>query len=340
MTGLFERVVGFGNLLLATRKAVRGKKHRPDVQRLLADLEPRLLSLSDSLRASAWRPGPYRLFTVREPKVRDIAAVPLEDRVVHHAILNVLEPAFAARSIRQSYACRPGKGMHAAVERAQALARRHPWFWKGDVRRYFDNVDHAVLAPMLAEISPDPRLLDLLLRILGHQPPGAAPGRGIPIGNLTSQHFANLYLGPLDRSLAKGSDGAEDGRYLRYMDDVLLFGSSKEELHRSRARAAAVLRDPLRLELKERASVVAPVSEGIPFLGLRVYPGTRRLSRPALRRFRRGHGARLQALASGRLTETAFLASAASAAGHAAHAGTFRLRTKLFEAFSTGGVRA
>lgn len=338
--GLFDRVISFGNLLLSARKAVRGKKGRPDVQRLVADLEPALLSLSDNLRAGTWTPGAYRLFTVREPKTRDIAAVPLPDRVVHHAILNVLEPVLEARSISHSYACRPGKGMHAAVARARLLARRHPYFWKGDVRRYFDSVDHSVLGSMLAELVPDARLLGLLRRILGHQPPGAVAGKGIPIGNLTSQHFANLYLGVLDRAMAGRPDGSEDGRYLRYMDDVLLFGDSTEELHRGRARAAAVLRDPLRLELKARASIVAPVSTGVPFLGVRIFPGTVRLSRGARARFRRGHAARLRSLGTGRLPEPGFLASAASAAGHVVHASTFRLRTRVFEAAQADGVRA
>lgn len=338
--GLFERVVSFGNLFDAARKAVRGKKRRPDVQRLLLDLEPALLRLSDELRAGAWLPGSYRLFTVHEPKTRDIAAVPLPDRIVHHAILNVLEPAFEARSIAQSYACRPGKGMHAAVARARDLATRHPYFFKGDVRRYFDSVDHSVLDAMLAELVPDDRLLELLRTILRHQPPGAPRGRGIPIGNLTSQHFANLYLGVLDRALGVDPGGSEDGRYLRYMDDVLLFGRTKDELHRAKATAAAVLRDPLKLELKEAASFVAPVSEGVPFLGVRVFPGTIRLGRGALARFRRGHRARLRGLGSGRLTEAAFLASAASAAGHVTHANTFRMRTSVFGEASTEGVRA
>ncbi len=322
-TSLFDRVASFPNLLLAARKAVRGKKRREDVREFLFRLEPALLDLLDQLRAGTWKPGAYRLFTVLEPKPRDIAAVPLPDRVVHHALLNLLEPLFDAESIEQSYACRAGKGMHAAVERARDLARRHPFFLKADVRKYYDSVDHAVLKGMLSRLVADQGVLDLLFRIVDHQPEGAVPGKGIPIGNLTSQHFANLYLGPLDRALA-------GGRYLRYMDDFLLFGRTKEELHRSRAEAARVLGDELRLTLKVPGTFIAPVAAGVPFLGLRIFPGTIRLGRGALRRFSRGWRTRLADLRSERLPEASFHPSAAGAIGHVLQADTWHLRTRLF----------
>ena len=329
MTELFDRVASFPNLLLAARKAVRGKRGREDVREFLFRLEPALLGLLDQLRAGSWKPGAYRLFTVLEPKPRDIAAVPLPDRVVHHALLNLLEPVVDAESIEQSYACRAGKGMHAAVERARELARRHPYFLKADVRKYYDSVDHAVLKGMLARLVADRRVLDLFFRIVDHQPEGAVPGKGIPIGNLTSQHFANLYLGPLDRALSGPAD-SESGRYLRYMDDFLLFGRTKEELHRARAEAARVLGDELCLTLKEPGTFVAPVSVGVPFLGLRIFPGTVRLGRGALRRFSRGWRTRLADLRSGRLPEASFHPSAAGAIGHVLQADTWHLRTRLF----------
>jgi hypothetical protein len=324
--GLFTRVVSFGNVLAAARKVVRGKKHTPGAQALLSDLERVVLRVTDALADGSWRPGGYRVFTVYEPKQRLIAAAPLADRIVHHAICNVLAPHLERWSIAHSYACRPGKGTHAAARRAQQLARRYRYVLKADVRRFFNSVDHALLLGLLCQRIADERLLELLGRIIDMPSPGCAPGKGIPIGNLTSQHLANFYLAPLDRAIA-GRCG--ERRYLRYMDDFVLFGDDKAELHEVRALAAAVLREQLALELKVPGTFVTPVSEGVPFLGLRIFPGTVRLAHPAWSRFRRRWRQRLHELGTGRIGEPAFLASAASLVGHLIRANTYEARKSV-----------
>lgn len=322
MSVTLEAVASFGNLVAAARRAIRGHRRTRAAQRLLFELEPTVLALQRELLAMTWRPGPFRTFTVFEPKERRIAAAPMRDRVVHHALCGLLAPVFEADAIEHSYACRVGKGAHRAAARARTLAQRHRYFLKADVRRCFDSIDHAVLLRMLAERVGNTRVLELLARIIAHQPPGATPGRGIPIGNLTSQHFANLYLGELDRAMV----ARHGGRYLRYMDDLVLFGDDKPELHRSRAEAAALLGQRLRLELKAAGTFVAPVTGGVPFVGRRIFPGTVRLSHAARSRFVRTWRRRLRQRAAGIRDGERFLRSAESLVGHLRHMSTFNLR--------------
>ena len=161
-------------------------------------LETELLQLERELLSDSYRPRPYRSFWVHEPKQRRICAADIRDRVVHHAIIRVLEPYFEAYFIHDTYACRRGKGTHRAVQRAQALSRRYRYVLQLDVRQFFASVDHAILKALLARRFKDRQLLALLAQIIDHPIPDGVPGRGLPIGNLTSQYFATFYLGYLD----------------------------------------------------------------------------------------------------------------------------------------------
>ncbi|MGH9847015.1 MAG: RNA-directed DNA polymerase, partial [Blastocatellia bacterium] len=186
--------------------------------------------------------------------------------------------------IADTFACRPGKGTHAAVRRAQAFARGHRYYLQCDVRKYFPSISHDVLKALLRRQIKDARVVELLDRIIDHPLPTAVEaGRGLPIGNLTSQYFANLYLGELDhfvkeRLRVKG--------YLRYMDDFLLFGADKRHLRELHAAIQAFVGEKLCLELKEEATTIAPVSQGTRFLGFRVFPQLVKLTGEKWRRFR------------------------------------------------------
>jgi retron-type reverse transcriptase len=225
---LFEKVLAFDNLLLAAHKARHGKQDRISVARFFFHLEPELLTLQAELQSGAYRMRPYRTFAIYEPKRRQICAADLRDWVVHHAICHVLDPLFEASMIADTYACRRGKGTHAAVHRMQALARKMQYFLKGDVRKYFETVDRAVLKALLRRKLKDQALLVLLEHIIDHPIPGGVPGKGIPIGNLTSQYFANLYLGELDHFL---KERLRLKGYVRYMDDLLVLSANKPCLH-------------------------------------------------------------------------------------------------------------
>ncbi|MBF0143041.1 MAG: group II intron reverse transcriptase domain-containing protein [Magnetococcales bacterium] len=320
---LFDAIIAFPNLWRAAHKAWRNKKDKARIADFYFNLERELLVLQQELLSGAYQPRPYSVFTVTDPKHREIAAADFRDRVVHHAIVNVLDPLFERRLISDTYACRVGKGTHAAVQRAQSFSCRNPYFLKCDIRKYFQSVDHAILKALLARIIKDRLLLDLLNLIIDHPVPGHLPGKGIPIGNLTSQHFANLYLGELDHEV---KERWRVPNYLRYMDDFLVFGPTPSFLNGVHFEIREFLRERLTLELKEEVTILAPVSEGIPFLGFRVFPGTIRLQRKGLARFRRKSRAKELAFAGGEIDEALLSRSVGSMIGHMVHADTRALR--------------
>ncbi len=324
--GLFGRISRFENLLSAHDRAARGKRDRPSVARFEFNLERELLSLQDDLASGSYRPGTFFTFEVRDPKRRAICAAPFRDRVVHHALCAVLEPHFERRAISDSYACRQGKGTHAAIERTRYFAHCYKYFLKCDVRKFFASIDHAVLRTLLRRLFKENDLLDLLDRIIAHAPPDAATGKGLPIGNLTSQHFANLYLGELDHYL---KEQRRVKGYLRYMDDFLLFADDKPTLHLLLADIRHFLAEHLCLVLKEEATLLMPVTEGTPFLGFRIYPGLIRLNQRTRQRFRSKVLALGHRHAQGLVDHANLSATAASLYAHVAHADSYRLRCRV-----------
>ena len=223
----FDRIASFHALVTAARRAAKGHASSPEVARFLLELEPEVLALERELRAGSYRPRPYRTFSIREPKVRTISAAAFRDRVVHHALCAEIEPALESGALPHSFACRRGKGMRAALRHVRALARRHAYALKLDVRHFFETLSHDVLRRLLRRRIADVSVLALADRFIDAGAPGSERGRGLPIGNLTSQHFANFYLGPVDRLVKRE---LRPGGYCRYMDDMLLFGRHKEPL--------------------------------------------------------------------------------------------------------------
>ena len=278
--GLWDEVVSFGSLLEAAHRAARGKRFSRSAARFLERAEFEVLALQRALVSCTWAPGRPHTFEIRDPKVRTISAIPFCDQVVHHALIGVLEPVFERRMIDDSYACRKGKGQHAALRRTQRFVRRFAYFLKMDVRSFFPSVRHEAALDALARILKDRRVLSLCGTVLCGPFEEPDPGRGLPIGSLTSQWFANVLLDRLHHYVK------EDLRipgYLRYMDDFVLFDDSRQRLCDAKAQVTSYLDQPLRLRPKDRATVLAPTSEGLPFLGWLVFRGTTRL-RPANRR--------------------------------------------------------
>lgn len=358
---LYPQVYDFRNLYLAYRKARRGgKRKHTTVASFEIHLEENLWGLHAELRDKTYRPGPYRNFVVGPwqhgrlwaPKRRLISAAPFRDRVVHHALCNVIQPIFEARFIHDSYACRVGKGTHAAVDRCQEFARQRRYVLQCDVRQFFPSVDHQLLRSMLTRHIADPGVLWLIDRILESSAgvlvdeyemvwfPGDdlfAPmrPRGLPIGNLTSQFWANVYLNNLDQFV---KHQLRCRCYLRYSDDSLLFHDDKALLHVWRGMIIDHLAS-LRLGLHEERAVVYPTHTGIPFLGFRVFPYRRRLQHSKvhafarrLRRLRAGYEAGELSAEEVRLSVQGWLA-------HAAHAQSYRLRRHLLGEVSFKGGR-
>jgi retron-type reverse transcriptase len=342
VTALYSQVYDFANLYQAFCQARRGKRDRSEVAAFEFDLEENLLQVRQELATCTYRPGPYRNFYVRDAKRRLVSAAPFRDRVVHHALVNVIEPLFEPRFIGDSYANRVGKGTHRALERCQQFARRYRYVLQCDVRQFFPSVDHAILCAQLARVIRDDEVMWLVDQILasgkgvlaGEYEMAWFPGddllaatrpRGLPIGNLTSQFWANVYLNDLDQFIKRT---LRCRAYLRYVDDGLFFADDKPTLHGWRGATIERSAD-LRLILHECQAQVYPVAEGIPFLGFRVFPDHRRL------KSRRGHAARrrLQALArqcaAGQIDVAQLTDAVQGWVAHAAHGDTWGLRRSV-----------
>lgn len=276
--GLYPKIAEPENLELAFWKAQRGKSARSDVREFRADLSANLRALREELLRGSVSVGNYRYFTIHDPKERVICAADFRERVLHHAIVNVCEPVFEKYQIFDSFACRKGKGLDACLARTREFCRKYRWFLKMDVHKFFDSVEHATLLRLLARRFKDEGILDLFSKIvLSYE---TSPGRGLPIGNLTSQYFANLYLGALDHQV---KDVWRVPAYVRYMDDFVLFFDEKKQETCARAEVEEFLSRELKLSLNPPQ--INRTACGLPFLSYRVFGKGLRLSQKARRRF-------------------------------------------------------
>jgi hypothetical protein len=343
--GLYPQIYDLENLWLAWRRARRGGKRKwPSVASFEVDLEQNLWALHEELRDKTYQPGPYRHFTIQEPKPRRISATPFRDRVVHHALMQVTWPIFEARMIADSYACRVGKGTHAAIDRCQHFARGHPYVLQCDVVQFFPSVDLTILAGQLARHIACPDTLWLMDRILAsgvgvlaeHYDMVYFPGddllaatrpRGLPIGNLTSQNWGHVYLDDLDQFV---KHELHCRAYLRYCDDFLLFADDKATLWAWRAAVINKLAE-LRLTLHTERAQVYPTRAGIPWLGFRVFPTHRRLRRSNVKAFFRRLRGQRDAYRAGEIGLGDVRQSLQAWIAHASHGNTYRLRQALFK---------
>ena len=292
-----EMIVAPENLCLAYWRAAKGKRAKADCRQFSQRLDEELETLRTDLVSGKVHVGDYRYFTIRDPKQRRICAASFRERVMHHALMNVCEPVFERAAIFDSYACRKAKGRLAAIERAYGYARTHRWFLKMDVRKYFDSIEQSILLSLLGRKFKDPALLRLFGSIISSYE--TAPGKGLPIGNLTSQHFANFYLGGLDRFV---KEELRRRAYVRYMDDCVVWGDGPEELKVIRDGVREYLAVELKLELKANP-VINRTAVGMDFLGYRIFPQTVRLARRSKVRFARKFRRYEQAYLRGQWTE-------------------------------------
>ena len=334
---LFEQVCCWDNLLAAARAACKGKRGRAAAASFFARQEDEIVRLMEELSTGAYRPGAYHYFEIREPKVRIVAAAPFRDRVVHHAVVRVLEPIFERRFIDDSFACRKGKGTHAAMHRAHQFARRFCYALKCDVAKYFPSIDHEILKIQLARAVGDTRLLDVVRLIIGSHrdelrkewEPGAdlfgvsLRPVGLPIGNLTSQFFANVYLNDLDHFVKH--DLRVKG-YARYVDDFLLFGDDRSLLKQHGAAIREKLR-ALRLTIHPDKYRLLPTDKGVDFVGFVLYSnGRRRLRRANVRRFQRRYRRMMWEVRRGERKPSDVSTRVRCWIAHASHAQSYALR--------------
>ncbi len=275
---LFEKVCNYESLYNAYLKARRGKTNLAEVIRFNYNLEQELSKLQYELKNQTYKTGKYRHFVIFEPKERKISALPFRDRIVHHAIHSVIEPIFEKKFICDSYACRKAKGTHAGANKLQKFIREaedNYYVLKCDVSKYFPSVNHEVLKKIIRKKIADKKLLLLLDNIID------STENGIPIGNLTSQLFANIYLNELDEFVKYE---LKIKFYIRYMDDFIILHESKQYLHKLKE-DIRVFFISIKLTLHPKKANVFPVRSGIDFLGYRIFDNHRLVRKSTVKRF-------------------------------------------------------
>lgn len=339
---LFGRIANFRALKAAAQKAVLGKRKKPGASAFFANLEPELLRLERSLKDGSYRPGRYVTIRIEDPKERLVSAAPFRDRVVHHALCAVVCPIFEAGFIANSYANRAGKGTHRAIAAYERYRDRYAHVLRCDVFRYFPAIDHAILKRRFRRKIACERtlaLLDLIVDSSNEQEPVNVhfPGddlfspfgrrRGLPLGNLTSQFFANLYLDGLDHWATE----VLRAPYARYVDDFALFHDSPEVLAEWRVRIERYL-EGLRLKLHPGKTAILPTSEAAQFLGFVLNPdGSRRLPTDNVARFRKRLRGLRDRWRAGSIERADVEARVQAWIAHADHAQTWRLRQAIFK---------
>lgn len=335
----YEKIYQFENLYRAYRLTARGKRSKGEAVAFELDLAHNLWALHDELEARQYRPSRYHSFMIYDPKKREIQALAFRDRVVQHSLCdNVLRPYFEPRLIYDCAACREGKGTHFVMRRLAGFLREfykshgtRGYFLKCDVRKFFDSIDHDALKYLLRRF-PDRETKAFLYAIIdGYH---ADTGKGLPMGNQSSQWFALYYLDRIDRII---KEKYRIKYYTRYMDDLILLHESKEKLRECLTEISRVAEEELKLEFNQKTQIF-PVSEGVDYLGWRFYVTDSgkvilRLRTSNKRRFKRRLKAFREKYRRGELELEDIQRSLASYSGHLRHGHTWKLQSRVYGGF-------
>lgn len=348
---LYEQIYDFENLYLAYLEARKNKRYRPDVLRFTASLEENLIQIQNELIWKMYEVGKYREFYVYEPKKRLIMALPFKDRVVQWAIYRVLNPIFDKSFIENSCACRVGKGTHVAADKLQHRLRqvdrkpdRH-YYLKMDISKYFYRVDHNIAIKILERRIKDKNVIWLMAKIIKSEsmafglPLHVEPGdclkedriysKGMPIGNLTSQLLANIYLNELDQFC---KHDLRIKYYIRYMDDFIILHHNKEHLHRLKMEVEEFLNNDLELHLNSK-TCIRPISVGVEFVGFRMWPTHRRMKKKSVKKMKKRLKYLQKAYSRGEVTFDDVNSSVQSYMGILKHCDSYYLRQAIFKDF-------
>jgi retron-type reverse transcriptase len=338
---LWGQIVDEENLFLAVAKAMRGKRYRENVLSFVSNVGANVVRIRSDLVSQRYRPGRYRTFEIFEPKRRMISAAPFRDRVVHHALCNVIQPIFESTFIVDSFANRKGFGTHRALRRFTGFARSSKFVLQCDIRKYFPSIDHEILKGLIRrkiKCAETLQLIDLIIDNSNEQEPSVAffPGddlftpferrRGLPIGNLTSQFFANVYLNGLDHFV---KEKLRFRKYVRYVDDFALFSDDRNSLELAREKIETYLAG-LRLCVHPVKSQIFNTSVGANFVGFRVFPQVIRVRSENLRRARHRLVKMSDYYRKGLLGEEKLRSCLRSWIAHLEHGDTYRLRERVF----------
>lgn len=339
---LWTEITSFENLVLAARKAQRNKRFCKNVLKFNFNLENELLKLQEELKTKKYKVGQYRTFEIFDPKPRMISAAPYRDRVVHHALCNVIVPLIEATFIEQSYANRIGYGTHRALKQFIQATRRYRYILQCDVQQYFPSIDHTILKQQIRrkiKCADTLWLIDQIIDGSNLQVPvlNYFPGddlltpvtrrKGLPIGNLSSQFFANVYLNGFDHYVR---EQLKFKSYLRYVDDFSLFANNSKVLDDARHKIEGFMQK-LRLKIHGIKSQRFETCHGANFLGFRVLPGQIRIRNDNLRRSRVRFREMQQAYHLGEMALPELVQRIQSWEAHLQTGDTYRLRQHVFQ---------
>ena len=326
---LMSSVADPDNLRLAFWKASKSKDGKMEVAEFRKSLDKNLLLLRNELLSGKVNVGKYHYFTIYDPKERKICAAAFRERVLHHALMNVCHANFEKYQLFDSYASRIGKGTYAALERASAFQRKYKWFLKLDVRKYYDSIDHEILKLMLTNRFKDKTLLQVFFQIIDSY--HTIAGKGLPIGNLTSQYFANHYLAFADHQI---KEKLQAPAYVRYMDDMVIWADNKNSLLNIGIDYQKFVESELSLTLKPFC--LNSTDKGLPFLGYLLFPSTVLLNNRSCKRFKTKMKRYTYKLSHEEWNQNEYQAHVLPLIAFVKHANTFRLRTKYNEMIKTG----
>lgn len=285
-SSLFEKIISVENLLIAWKEFVKGKRKRVDVQEFQLRLMANILSLHNDLRNKTYMHGSYEHFKISDPKPRDIHKATVRDRLAHHAIYRILYPFFNKKFIFDSYSCRVGKGTHKAISRFTELAKcesfshtKTCWVLKCDICKFFANIDHDILKRILSKYIHNSDILWLIEQIISSFNSGTI-GKGLPLGNLTSQLFVNIYMNEFDQFI---KHKLNIKYYIRYADDFVVFSQNKEYLLKLIPTISDFLQKHLKLSLHPNKVFIKTAATGVDFLGWVHFP-THRVLRTTTKR--------------------------------------------------------
>ena len=347
---LFLKVIDFENILLAYKKSLKGSGYNKETEKFYFNSEKELIRLIKEIKEGTYYPEKYRYFKIYDPKERIISVAKFRDRVVHHAIVNILEPIFEKVFIFNSYATRKDKGTHKAIEKAQNYLRKTNYYLKADIRKYFDSIEHNILINLIEKKIKDKKLMELIKRIVKNSDisrgedinkglpcgiklfhnfnfsSGKIIPQGLPIGNLTSQFFANIYLNGFDHFV---KEYLRERYYIRYMDDFVIFSDNKERLKELRGIIKEYLIKELNLELKEKATYINKKMNGLSFLGVRIFPKLIRIKNENIKRIRKRIDKREKEYFTGKIDEKRYIQSLMSFFGYMNNFNTYELRRSI-----------
>lgn len=320
---LIPAIAASENLQLAAWKAAKGKRHQAEVMQWFEQMDHHLMALQNQILSGRVVVGNYRYFKVFEPKERQICASAFGEQVLHHALMNICHPFFENTQDFDSYASRKGKGTYAALDRAKIYTARATWYLKMDVRKFFESIHHDVILQQLSAMFKDDTLLSIFEQIVRSYE--ASPNRGLPIGNLTSQYFANHYLSGLDKWIKVQLKAK---CYVRYMDDMVIWHSQIEVLKAFNVQISAYLKQQLLCTLKPVA--LNRCSSGLPFLGYHIFPNYLHLLQKSKQRFIRKLKIVDDAFHEGRWSAAKCNRRATPLLSFIAHADTKKFQTEAF----------